>query len=224
MTKINIIAIDGPAGSGKSTVAKKVAEELRFLYIDTGAMYRALTVKAIKNKLDFTDGKALVALSKDMDIELKQKDDSLKVYLDKVDVTEEIRTMQVTGKVKILASLKGVRESMVKLQRKLGRNSSGSVLEGRDIGTVVFPEARHKFYLDASLKTRVKRRFDELKEKGFSVSLKEIEDDVVSRDKSDMTRAVGPLKKAGDATLVDTTSMSVSEVVETILESVKCSD
>ena len=224
MTKINIIAVDGPAGSGKSTVAKKVAEELRFLYIDTGAMYRALTVKAIKNKLDFTDGKALVGLSKDMDIELKQKDDSLKVYLDKVDVTEEIRTMQVTGKVKILASLKGVRESMVKLQRKLGKSSSGAVLEGRDIGTVVFPEARHKFYLDASLKTRVKRRFDELKEKGFSVSLKEIEDDVVSRDKSDMTRTVGPLKKAGDATLVDTTSMSVSEVVETILESVKCSD
>jgi len=224
VTKVNIIAIDGPAGSGKSTVAKKVAEKLGFLYIDTGAMYRALTVKAINKKLDFADQEALATLSKDMDIELKQKDGSLKVYLDKIDVTEEIRTMQVTGKVKILASLKGVRENMVKLQRKLGSASSGAVLEGRDIGTVVFPDAQHKFYLDASVETRVKRRFDEVKEKGFSVSLKEIEDDVVSRDRSDMTRTVGPLKKAGDATLVDTTNMSVSEVVKTILESLKCSD
>ncbi len=221
MKKPGVIAIDGPAGSGKSTVAKEVAHRLGFLYIDTGAMYRALTLKAINKGLDFSDNEALVELSKNTDIELKESGDSLKVYLDKKDVSHKIRSMEVTTKVKLLASLKDVRENMLKLQRKLGSLSSGAVLEGRDIGTVVFPDAAYKFYLDASFEKRVERRFRELKEKGFSVSPEEIEADVRNRDASDMTREVAPLKKAEDAKVIDTTNMTVEEVAGKILEIVK---
>ena len=217
----DVIAIDGPAGSGKSTVAKEVAKRLGFLYIDTGAMYRALTLKAINKGLDFGDNKALVELSKNMDIELKESGNTLKVYLDKKDVSHKIRSMEVTRKVKLLARLKGVRENMVKLQRKLGRLSPGRVLEGRDIGTVVFPDASYKFYLDASPGIRIERRLRELKEKGFSVSPEEIEADVKSRDASDMTRKIAPLKKAENAVVIDTTNMAVEEVVKQILETIK---
>ncbi len=222
MKRVNVIAIDGPAGSGKSTVARIVARRLGFLYIDTGAMYRALTLKAIKKGIDFKDKKALIALSKNMDIELKRSDDTLRVYLGKEDVTEEIRTMEVTTKVKMVASLKEVRRNMVKLQRKLGGAVSGAVLEGRDIGTVVFKNARYKFYLDASLETRVERRFKELEEKGFDVPKEEVRKDVVERDRADMTRRVGPLKRARDAKTIDTTDMTIEEVVRALLKSVRC--
>jgi len=220
--KVNLIAIDGPAGSGKSTVAKRVAEKLDFLYIDTGAMYRALTLKGIKEGVDFNDKDALIALSKKTKIRLEDSENSLKVYLDNEDVSDDIRTMEINTKVKLVASLKGVRENMVKLQRKLGKSSLGAVLEGRDIGTVVFPDALNKFYLDASFETRAKRRFDELKAKGYNVSLEEVKDDVTSRDKSDMTRKVGPLKKAKDAKVIDTTEMTVEKVVDKVLEFVRC--
>lgn len=221
MKKANVIAIDGPAGSGKSTVAKEVAKKLGFLYIDTGAMYRALTLKAINEGLGFDDKEALLALSKNIDIELRDSGGSLKVYLDKKDVTEDIRTMKVTTKVKHLASLKSVRENMVKIQRRLGSSSFGAVLEGRDIGTVVFSDAAYKFYLDADFETRALRRFRELKEKGIAASLEEIREDVKHRDSSDMTRKVGALKKAESATVIDTTDMTVSEVVKQILDTVK---
>ena len=221
MKKVNIIAIDGPAGSGKSTVAKRIAKELGFLYIDTGAMYRALTLKAIEKGLDFKDKEALAALSHDMDIELKPSDNSLKVYLDKKDVTEDIRTMEVTTRVKLLAPIKEIRTNMVNLQRKLGKAQKGAVLEGRDIGTVVFKDAAYKFYLDADPDTRAKRRFDELQEKGFNVSLDEVRNGLRDRDASDMTRKVGPLKKAPDAEVIDTTRMTIDEVVDTVLEVVK---
>lgn len=218
--KVNVIAIDGPAGSGKSTVAKEVAARLGYLYVDTGAMYRALTLKAMNEKLDMTDEEALIGLSKKMDIRLKDSRGALSVYLDKKDVTEQIRTMEVTSKVRLLSGIKGVRDNMVRHQRKLGLSSRGAVLEGRDIGTVVFPDAKYKFYLDASMDTRIKRRFNELKEKGFSVSIDEITKDVVGRDKSDMTRSVGPLKKSKDAVLVDTTNMKITEVVDKVLATV----
>ncbi|MCQ9207698.1 MAG: (d)CMP kinase, partial [Omnitrophica bacterium] len=221
MAKSNIIAIDGPAGSGKSTVAKSVATRLGILYVDTGAMYRALTLKAINEGLDFSDKNALVELSKSTHIDLEESESSLKVYLDKDDVTEKIRTMEVTKAVKFLASVCGVRENMVRLQRALSAASSGAVLEGRDIGTVVFPHALHKFYLDASFETRTKRRFDELKAKGFDITLQEVKDDVMSRDKSDMAREAGPLKKAEDATVVNTTGMTVTQVVDKIMAEIR---
>ncbi len=218
MSKIKVIAIDGPAGSGKSTVAKLAALSLGFLYIDTGAMYRALTYKAIKRNIDFEDKNALIELSCDMDIELKTLGSSLKVYLDREDVTDQIRTMEVTRKVRFLASLKDIRENMVKLQRKLGCSADGAVLEGRDIGTVVFPDAEYKFYLDADCDTRANRRFEELKEKGIDTTLEEIKHDVEVRDRFDMTRSVGPLKKAKDAHIIDTTKMTITEVVDKILK------
>ena len=222
MNRVNVIAIDGPAGSGKSTIAKRIAEKLGFLYIDTGAMYRALTLKAIRKGLDFNDKEALLALSKNTDIEFKEGPRSLRVYLDGKDVTEEIRTMEVTTRVKKLASLKDVRSNMVKLQRKLGEASKGAVLEGRDIGTVVFKDARYKFYLDASLETRVKRRFDEFADKKINVALEEVRKDVTERDTSDMTREVGALKKAPDAAAIDTTDMTIEEVTGAVLKVVKC--
>lgn len=221
MNKVNVVAIDGPAGSGKSTVAKEVATRLGILYIDTGAMYRALTLKAINEGLDLGDKNALVELSKSTRIDLEESGSSLKVYLDKVDVTEKIRTMEVTKAVKFLASVSGVRQNMVCLQRALSAASSGAVLEGRDIGTVVFPQAMHKFYLDASFETRAKRRFDELKAKGVDITLQEIKDDVMSRDRSDISREAGPLKKAEDATVIDTTGMTVTHVVDRIMAEIR---
>ncbi|MBL7155772.1 MAG: (d)CMP kinase [Candidatus Omnitrophica bacterium] len=221
MDRINVIAIDGPAGSGKSTVAKLVAKNLKFLYIDTGAMYRALTLKAVKEGADFNDQEKLIALSKDLDVRLVESGGDLKVLLDGNDVSEKIRSMEITAKVKFVAGTAGVRKNMVRLQQKLGRASSGAVMEGRDIGTVVFPDAAHKFYLDANSRTRAERRFKELKEKGFDVSFLEVEKDVKARDASDMTRKVGALKKAKDARLIDTTDMTIEEVVDKILAQVK---
>ena len=223
MNKVNVIAVDGPAGSGKSTVAKILAEKLSFLYIDTGAMYRALTFKALKEKIDLNNKKAIIDLSNNTKIELKRADNSLKVYLDSEDVTSQIRTQEVTRNVKPIASIEEVRHNMVKLQRALGMSRNGSVLEGRDIGTVVFPDAKYKFYLDATVEVRAERRFKELKEKGIATSLQEVKNDVVVRDKSDMVRKVGPLKRADDAVLVDTTGLTIDEVVNKLLELVRSS-
>jgi len=221
VSKARIIAIDGPAGSGKSTVAKRVAKKLNFLYIDTGAMYRALTLKAIRGDISFDDKNKIVDLSQRTDIRLKDAESHLEVYLDGKDVTEEIRTMEVTSKVKFIASLGAVRENMVRLQRDLGYSSSGAVLEGRDIGTVVFPDAAYKFYLDADFEIRAERRFTELKGKSFDVDLDEIKKDLKSRDLSDSSRKIGPLKKAEDAVLIDTTDMTIDEVVDEILKTAK---
>jgi cytidylate kinase len=212
-----IIAIDGPAGSGKSTVARLVAKRLKLLYVDTGAMYRALTLKAIRERVGLEDGAALAKLARSTRIDLKEEGGDLRVFLDGEDVSRPIRDLELTKKVKFVARLPAVRAEMVKLQRKIA-NRSGAVLEGRDIGTVVFPGARRKFYLDAEFSERARRRFKELKEKGQEgVALAEVEDDVSARDKSDMTRAVGPLKKAHDAVSIDTTNLSIEEVVERIL-------
>ena len=190
--KINVIAIDGPAGSGKSTVAKGVAKKLGYLYIDTGAMYRALTLKALEENVDIHNEDLLIELSRNLDVRLETKNGSLKVFLEGEDVTDEIRTLSISQKVKFIARVKGVRQNMVRLQRTLAQNSTGSVMEGRDIGTVVFPDAKYKFYLDASIEERVKRRFKEFESKDINVSLADIEKDVRERDHTDKTRDVAP--------------------------------
>jgi len=218
--KAHIIAIDGPAGSGKSTVAKEVARALGYLYIDTGAMYRALTLKALRQNLDLGDKGVLIQLSVDTGIELHGNYDSQKVFLDGEDVTGKIRDLSVSEKVRYLARIDGVRENMVKIQREMGQRSKGAVLEGRDIGTVVFPDAKYKFYLDASFDERVSRRLKQLTEKGKMVSMEEVSLNLKERDHSDMTRKVGPLKKADDAICVDTTDLSIKQVIEYILERV----
>ncbi|MDD5496035.1 MAG: (d)CMP kinase [Candidatus Omnitrophica bacterium] len=214
-----VIAIDGPAGSGKSTISKIMAKRLKVLYVDTGAMYRALTLKAMREKLDLEDEPALVRLARFAKIDLVEGS-SLKVFLDGEDVSDRIRTSEVTGKVKYIARVSGVRKEMVRLQRAIGRKTS-AVLEGRDIGTVVFPDADYKFYLDADLKERAKRRHKELIEMGHDSNVNSVKEDIMVRDESDMQRDVGALKQAKDAIFVDTTHLTIDEVVEKMMSYIK---
>ena len=214
MKKRLIIAIDGPAGSGKSTVAKLIAKRLNYLHIDTGAMYRAITYKALQKGLDLEDEKALVELAGKSNIVLGK---DMKVYVDNQEVTEEIRAPQVTNSVSYLAKLAEIREKMVNRQREMGKEG-GVVLEGRDIGTVVFPEADYKFYLDASLKERARRRFRELRAKGHKASLEEVEKEAIIRDGEDKGRETGPLKVAEGAIIINSTGKSIEEVVKAVLK------
>lgn len=214
--KKTVIAIDGPAGSGKSTVSKLVAKRLGLLYIDTGAMYRALTLKAMRLGADLEDEGGLVELAGSTDIDLGYNDGKQIVLLDGEDVAGFIRTADLTNKVKYVARVPGVRHEMVRMQRHMGEKS-GAVMEGRDITTVVFPDADYKFYLDADPEERAERRFKELKEAGSPVTLEEIRKDVTSRDESDMKRSVGALKVADDAIVIDTTDLSIDGVVDEIM-------
>ena len=216
VSKPLIIAIDGPAGSGKSTVSKIIAKRLALLYIDTGAMYRALTLKAMRQGLDLADEDALVFLAKATKIGL-EGNDKLCVLLDGEDVSLDIRTPGVTANVKHIARVPGVRHEMVALQRSIGQKHGGAILEGRDIGTVVFPNADYKFYLDASPQERAKRRCKELIESGQKVSVDSVKEDILTRDDSDMKRNVGALKKSDDAIFIDTTGLSIDGVTEKIL-------
>lgn len=213
-----IITIDGPAGAGKSTVAKALARCLSISYIDTGAMYRALTLKAIRKKVDLEDELALVGLAQQTDIRLEGTDPSaLKVFLDGEDVSEEIRSREVTNATFYIARAPKVREIMVQWQRQIAQNRD-VVVEGRDIGTVVFPQAQYKFYLDADFDQRASRRIKELREKGQDVQEEKLKEDLGERDHKDFTRQVGPLRKAEDAVVVDSTNLPVEEVIEKILE------
>ncbi len=211
-----VIAIDGPAGSGKSTISRIAAEKLNYLYVDTGAMYRALTWKALCEKLDLTDEKSLVKLAKRTSIKLKKDG---KVFVDDIDVTTEIRNPEVTKNVSYIANVPEVRECMVALQREMGKEG-GVVLEGRDIGTIVFPDADRKIYLDAEVGERIRRRYEELKEKGYRVRIDEVEEELRLRDEKDKGRKVAPLRVADGAVVIDTTHMNIDEVVETILRHV----
>ena len=212
-----IITIDGPAGSGKSTVARGVAKRLGFTCLDTGAMYRAFTLKAIREEIDLTDTTKLIALIKKTDIKIvPKKDGSLKVFLDAEDVSVKIRKPIVTKKVSFIAKVPGVRKEMVRLQREFGRKNN-IVVEGRDIGTVVFPKAHKKFYLDAAVDVRIKRRLKDFRKLSHNIPIKEVEEDLRKRDKADLTRKVGPLKQAKDAIYLDTTGLTVDETVGEVL-------
>ncbi|PIP18862.1 MAG: cytidylate kinase [Candidatus Omnitrophica bacterium CG08_land_8_20_14_0_20_41_16] len=214
-----IIAIDGPAGAGKSTVAKLVAKSLGYLYLDTGAMYRALTFKVLEEGIDIADTKKITDLaSKSIISFINNPDGQIKILLDGIDVSLDIRQSRITKLVSDVAKIKGVRQVMLKLQRELGIKGK-VVLDGRDIGTVVFPDAEKKFYIDAGLKERVKRRYKELKGLGQNVTVDAVEDDLSNRDKIDSNREFAPLKKADDAIYVDTTDMTIEEVVSKILDS-----
>ncbi|MFA8342707.1 MAG: (d)CMP kinase [Rhodothermaceae bacterium] len=219
MEKSIVIAIDGPAGSGKSTLAKSVAKELGFIYLDTGAMYRAVTFAAIKNKIE-DNSEEIIKLTKEIDLELKFEVGINKIFIDNTDVTNEIRTLSVSSKVSEISKIKEVREELVCLQRKIG-SKINIVVEGRDTTTIVFPEAALKIFLVASIEERAKRRFDELKENNFTGSYEEVYKNLSERDKLDSGREISPLVKADDAVELDTTSLSVEEEVKFIIDKAK---
>lgn len=220
MNKQINIAIDGPAGAGKSTVARRVADHLTFLYIDTGAMYRALTFKAIEKSVDLEDGPALKALLDTTLIDLQVGESEQLVLIDHRDVTTDIRSSHVTNNVSFVARQSEVREEMVKRQQLLA-DRGGVVMDGRDIGTHVLPESELKVFLSASVEERALRRYKELIQNGIEADYEQIKEEIALRDKRDTEREVAPLVKASDAIEIDTTTMTISEVVDHILQLAK---
>ncbi len=218
MFKNLIVAIDGPAGSGKSTSAKLVAQKLGYLYIDTGAMYRAVTFLSIKKKLE--SEKEITQLAESVDIKLRFEKGFTQVIADGTDITEELRSYEVNTKVSNVSKIKGVREALVSKQRQYAAGNTGIVMEGRDIGTVVFPDADVKIFLTATIDQRVDRRAKEYKSKGIDIPVENIKENLEERDRIDSTRKVSPLLKAADAVEIDTSAVTIEEQVQLILEEV----
>ncbi|WP_457623679.1 (d)CMP kinase [Persephonella sp.] len=213
-----IITIDGPAGSGKSTVAKMLSKKLGYTYIDTGAMYRALALKVLNKKIDPEDKEYVLTILKNTKIDLQTDPQNNRVFLDGKDVTDLIRTEEIGKTASKIARYPEVRRFLVKIQRELGLKSKNAVLEGRDAGTVIFPDADIKIFLTASPEIRAKRRYDELKKKGLNVIYTEILNQVIERDKIDQTRKDSPLRPAENSKIIDSSNMSIDEVVNKILE------
>ena len=207
-----IIAIDGPAGSGKGTLAKRLSESLNLVNIDTGATYRCVALKSLNEGVKLEEVDKIIEIAKNIDIDLKQ-DGS--VYLDGKDVTDEIRSKEVTQIVSPLSSIVEVREILVDVQRRLA-NGKDVVMEGRDITTVVFPNANYKIYLDASLESRVERRVKQNEEKGIDMSYEEVYNNIKARDYNDMNKVVGALKRTDEQIYIDTTNLTIEEEVEIV--------
>jgi cytidylate kinase len=219
MRKITI-AIDGPAASGKSTTAREVAQRLGYIYIDTGAMYRAVTLKALENQVNVHDINKVAELAEKVKIEFGKNNQKTIIYLDGKDVSDDIRAPRIDQQISPVAANPEVRKVMVKKQQEMGRHG-GVVLDGRDIGTVVFPKAELKIYMLASVEERALRRKREMEQKGLEIDLDKIENDIRYRDRQDMGRSHGPLKKAEDALEIDTTRLTVEQQVDLILKLAK---
>lgn len=213
------IAIDGPAGSGKSTLAKMVAERLGFTYLDTGAMYRAITYLAIKKGI-VDDEEAVGKYVLGLDVTLNFENGTTSVFVNDTEVTDFIRTPEVNGKVSEIAAMPAVRKELVRMQRQMGENGN-VVAEGRDQTTIVFPDADLKIYLTADVDVRTERRYKEYSEKGIVIDIEEVKENLKKRDKIDSSRAVGPLMKAENAIEVDTSKLSVDEEFEILIENIK---
>ncbi len=216
MGRLLKIAIDGPAGAGKSTVAKLVAEKLEYVYVDTGAMYRAVTLQALMDKIDMGDETSLTRLAESVGLVLRvDKKGNTRIVLNDVDVSFQIRTPLVSRCVSQVSQIPGVRQRMTHLQKEMAAGG-GVVMEGRDIGTTVLPDAEMKYFLTASVEERARRRYAELLQRGFTVTLEEVLADMAERDYIDAQRAVAPLKPAPDAEIIDCTGMTVEQVVDLI--------
>jgi len=215
-----IVAIDGPSGAGKSTVARRLARELGYLYMDTGAMYRAVALNVLESKIDPSDEKELRKILEDIRVKLIEEDSGLRLLLNGRDVTEEIRTPEMSQLASKISELQAVRERMVEIQRDMAAQG-GLVAEGRDIGTVVFPRAEVKIYLDALEPERARRRFQELLARGKQVTLEETLREMNERDRRDQERTLSPLRKAEDAIVIDSTSFGVDVVVDKIVNEIK---
>ena len=210
-------AIDGPAGAGKSTIAKRLAKKLGFIYVDTGAMYRAMAYYFLQHNIDAKDEKAIAAACPDVDVTITYENGEQQVLLNGENVNGVIRNEEVGNMASSTSVYPVVRKKLVELQRQLAK-SADVIMDGRDIGTCVLPDAQVKIYLTASSATRAKRRYDELTEKGVSCDLAEIEKDIIDRDYRDMHRETSPLRQAEDAVLVDSSEMNIDEVVDAIYQ------
>ena len=209
------VAIDGPAGAGKSTIAKLVAKEKGYIYVDTGAMYRGLAIHFLKKGIDPENKEAVAKACQDAEVTIGYENGIQQIYLNGENVTEMLRTEEVGNMASKTSAIPEVREKLLDLQRSLAREKD-VIMDGRDIGTNILPDANVKIYLTASVETRAERRYKELKEKGEKCDLAEISRDIRERDERDMTREIAPLKKAEDAVLVDSSDMTIKEVVDEI--------
>ncbi len=211
------IALDGPAASGKSTTARQIARELDLLYIDTGAMYRAFTYAVLQEKTDWQDTTAIQKLLNTTQIEFRYRDGNLRIFLNQFDISEPIRYPQVSGFVSEIAAIPEVRYNMVWRQQQMAKTED-SILDGRDIGTVVLPHAHLKIYMVCSLEARTERRWRELSDKGIMISSEAVRQDIEKRDRIDSQRSVGPLQQAADAILLDTSALSIGQQVSKVIE------
>ena len=215
MKKSLVIAIDGPSGAGKSTAAKLLASNLGYRYLDSGRLYRAMGWVVLQEGIDPGDPEALKNLCQKVQISLQNANGQFRISIGEKDITDELKTPTLDRVSSLISGVPVVRERLYHLQRQVG-SQGGVVIEGRDIGSVVFPDADVKFYLDASVETRAKRRYEELKQSRHAVTLKSVEEELRSRDRRDMQRSVAPLKKAGDAISIDTTDLTLGQVVDTM--------
>lgn len=215
-----IITVDGPAGSGKSTVSRLLAKRLKYLYLDTGAMYRAVALQAKREGVDLKDREKISRLCRDLDLHFKTVDGKTRIFLGSEDISAAIRSPEMDMLSSAISAIKEVRQAMTLLQRKMA-GQGGVVAEGRDMGTVVFPDADCKFFVDADSGVRAGRRYRERLERGEAVSMGEVEKELRKRDDQDTTRALAPLAPAKDAVLMDTTAMTVEEVVEKMIKTVE---
>ncbi|MCG8538727.1 MAG: (d)CMP kinase [Clostridia bacterium] len=218
MAKVTI-AIDGPAGAGKSTIAKRIAELKNLLYIDTGAMYRAITLKLLNNNVAIHDKDRIKTILENTNIEFIEGS----IFLDDIRVDDEIREPRINENVSEVSAIPLIRETLVGLQRKIAENNN-VVMDGRDIGTRVLPDAKYKFFLTASIGERAERRYEELVKKGYGCNYEEVVKEITKRDKIDSERVLDPLQKAEDAILVDTTGKNIAEVIDIIMDEMKSID